>query len=447
MRLFVPELQIGDLDGFTPETDIFGRKEIADGLSHLVATVTDPMVVAIDAQWGAGKTVFLKQWAGELRKAGFPVIYFDAFKSDYLEDPFAAIAAEILELVAERKMAATPAGKRFRAKALDASKIILRTTLRAGVKIATMNALDTEHLEEVGKVLGKELSDLEDRYLGEVITKQKENKATIEAFRDALSGLPALLAIAEGQARPLILIIDELDRCRPNFALSLLERMKHFFSVTNVHFVLSAHLDQLRNSVSAAYGANIDSQTYLQKFIHLTVSLRETGRHEHELTPRRFIAYLVRALEIPGNSEHYVRLILHVAEAQNLSLRTLERIMGNLALALATIPPRHFAPPPIIAGLCILKVTRPAAYERALRNSLGWTEASLALELDVEGEEAKRKVEWLLKWWRFVTDPLMSVEDVDQMAQSLFQYNIGSRFDILQLVANRFLEGLKPFAS
>ena len=44
------------------------------------------MVIAVDADWGAGKTVFLKMWAGELRKAGIPVVYFDAFANDYVDD-------------------------------------------------------------------------------------------------------------------------------------------------------------------------------------------------------------------------------------------------------------------------------------------------------------------------------------------------------------------------
>ena len=70
MRLFLPPLQIGDEDGFTPEKDLFGRKVIGDGLTNLVISIDQPLVLALDAQWGSGKTTFLKMWAGELRKSG-----------------------------------------------------------------------------------------------------------------------------------------------------------------------------------------------------------------------------------------------------------------------------------------------------------------------------------------------------------------------------------------
>jgi predicted KAP-like P-loop ATPase len=90
MRLFPPPLEIGDEEGFTKEKDIFGRSGIGRGLTNIISRVTDPLVIAVDNEWGTGKTTFLKMWAGELRKLGVPVIYFDAFQHDYVEDAFTA---------------------------------------------------------------------------------------------------------------------------------------------------------------------------------------------------------------------------------------------------------------------------------------------------------------------------------------------------------------------
>ncbi len=64
MHIFPRALQIGDTEGFTVEKDIFGRQELGSGLTNLVGSVADPMVIAIDGQWGTGKTTFLKMWAG-----------------------------------------------------------------------------------------------------------------------------------------------------------------------------------------------------------------------------------------------------------------------------------------------------------------------------------------------------------------------------------------------
>jgi hypothetical protein len=96
MKIFDIEPTIGDLDGFKPELDIFNRASIGEGLTHLVTSVCQPLVIALDADWGSGKTVFLKMWAGELRKLGIPVIYFDAYASDYVDDAFLALAGEVM---------------------------------------------------------------------------------------------------------------------------------------------------------------------------------------------------------------------------------------------------------------------------------------------------------------------------------------------------------------
>jgi predicted KAP-like P-loop ATPase len=265
MHIFVPALEVGDTEGFTLEKDIFGRASLGLGMTNLLSSISDPVVLALDGQWGSGKTTFLKMWAGELRKAGFPVVYLDAFRNDYEDDPFMAVAGEIIALADAQRKADTAAAKVFIRKAIGAGKVILRSGLKLGVKAATLGALDTADLEGVASDWAKEASELEDKYLGELLTKHGEQKKAIQAFQDALADLPGLLSpnTPEGSdSKPLVIIIDELDRCRPVFALQVLERIKHFFSAPKVHFVLGAHLGQLSNSVKAAYGADIDSHLY-----------------------------------------------------------------------------------------------------------------------------------------------------------------------------------------
>jgi predicted KAP-like P-loop ATPase len=260
MRIFPAALEIDPLEGFDPQKDIFKRSELGRGLTNIVSSVSDPLVVALDGQWGSGKTTFLKMWAGELRKVGIPVIYFDAFANDYAEDAFTAIAGEIIGLVEEARKAATSAGKKFLKNAVGASRIVLRSGLKLGVKAATMGAVDTADFSRLGSDIASEASKLTDEYIGTLLTSQTKNKQTISAFHQALTDLPAILTVPQGDTRPLIFIIDELDRCRPLFALQILERIKHFFAVPNVHFILGVNLFQLQNSVRLAYGQGIDGQ-------------------------------------------------------------------------------------------------------------------------------------------------------------------------------------------
>src|SRR5262245_24727406 len=166
-------------------------------------------------------------WAGELRKAGFGVVYFDAFENDYAEDAFTAIASELISLAQEKRKENDPAAKAFLEKAVGAGKVVLRSALKVGVKLATVGALNTADLEAVADDIAKEASEQTDKYLGELLTKQREQKQAIQSFREALAELPALLtstpqaptsstaansnsaAAAPQSPKPLIIIVDE----------------------------------------------------------------------------------------------------------------------------------------------------------------------------------------------------------------------------------------------
>ena len=81
----------------------------------------------------------------------------------------------------------------------------------------------------------------------------------------------ALLEIASES--PIVIFVDELDRCRPDFAISMMESIKHIFDVENVRFVLVTNSDQLRASINHCYGAAIEAQRYLDKFIGFSFAL------------------------------------------------------------------------------------------------------------------------------------------------------------------------------
>jgi hypothetical protein len=92
------------------------------------------------------------------------------------------------------------------------------------------------------------------------------------AFRQALVDLTE--PDSEGTpTQKLVIVVDELDRCRPDYALNLLEVIKHFFNVENVHFVLGVNLTELENSVRARYGAGVNASKYLQKFYNVRMPL------------------------------------------------------------------------------------------------------------------------------------------------------------------------------
>ncbi len=56
MKLYVPEPEIGEDSGFSPQVDIFQRKDFGERLANLVLSCGEGMVMALDAQWGEGKS-------------------------------------------------------------------------------------------------------------------------------------------------------------------------------------------------------------------------------------------------------------------------------------------------------------------------------------------------------------------------------------------------------
>ena len=100
IRIQPPEIPIPDDDPFA--NDLLDRKKQVDILTRVVQTIEGPCAIAVDAPWGAGKTTFLKMWAQQLRRQGFPIVEFNAWETDYSGDPFVALASEITKNIDEK---------------------------------------------------------------------------------------------------------------------------------------------------------------------------------------------------------------------------------------------------------------------------------------------------------------------------------------------------------
>lgn len=309
MHIFPPQIKIGDEEGFSDEKDIFELKEFGQGLMHLNERVEDPLVIALDGPWGSGKTTFMKMWLGHLRQNGFPVIYFDAFANDHIDDAFSAIAGEVVALAEELT---DDKKKAFMENAKSVFIVLLRSSAKIGVKALTAGLLDKEAFESLGSISGDlaiETSEITDSFLQAQLENHVKDREVFKEFRTALENIATELAkksiekitpledsgepVQPTPNRPLIFVIDELDRCKPPFALALLERIKHFFSVPKVNFVLVTNLDQLKNSVMYSYGnKDEEARMYLQKFYHVAISLPEKKQSRDQSHIDGFLSYV-----------------------------------------------------------------------------------------------------------------------------------------------------------
>ena len=365
MRWSPKRPEIGERAGFEG-TELFGYGQFGNHLATLIGALDDNPVLVLDGPWGSGKTTFARQLAGVLREQGHAVAHFDAFAADHHKDPFLALAEEIHCLAA--------------ALGHKDNKILeqFATSAAAVGKGLVLVAMDTT-LPGLGRLaeLAKEAWCKEAPSLIKTwISKAADRRGALDEFRKRLQELAECLAPARtedeqgspARARPetrvqprLVFIVDELDRCRPSFALALLERIKHVFGVQGVTFLLVANLEELGKSVCKVYGG-VDATRYLEKFYEIVVRLpesREAGRHKH----RTYVNYLSKELGVtfPTYDLTPTSSLTHLAdlaEKENLSLRTLEHMM-RLVLVLAPD-----ASPEVAILLAFVRVERPELFER-----------------------------------------------------------------------------------
>lgn len=446
MRIMPPPLNIGEREGFTEANDIFGRSSFGQGLTSLVQNIDDPLVILLDAPWGAGKSTFLKMWAGDLRNAGHPVIYFDAFAHDHIDNAFLAIAGEVVGVAQSQKDIDKTKVDKFLNVAAKAGGIVLRSAAQIGVRLATLGAINATELSddvaEVAKeVAGDAANEVDDIVKG-LLAKQAEEKATLEQFRISLRELATSLRGSDSSEkspdRPLVFIVDELDRCRPPFALDLLESIKHLFSVENIHFVLSANHEQLEASVRYSYGSEIRASDYLQKFYTLAVSFPEPDE-DHRKVRRRYIAHLVsghaRMLAKDRQGELAKKMLEEVADARRLSLREIEKILSIMNFSFAMTPDNHMKLAPIICGLCVMKVCEPRSYRRAKDGTLTMDDVENSIRFSRWAKRNGDSAEWSKKWWVLsVERPLPSGTNWDEMLGGLYRFNIHNANDILPVM-------------
>lgn len=403
MKIKPKQLDFGDDPGFGKH-DLFRRKDFADRLTNLVKNIEDPTIFLLDAQWGAGKTTFLNQWKGELRTAGIPVIKFDAFERDYQEDPFISLSAEIV--AAAKKMGTWRDLRiKFVDRASSLGKVFLSIAAQTAVSKASLGFLSRADVKDLGKALAEEFSPK----LKERLEAAEANAELLSSFHEALEKLAKGMSLKSSEERklPLVLIVDELDRCRPSFAVELIEKIKHVFSVRGVHFVLSAHLPQLAKIFQHSHGLGEEEQAliYLEKFYDVRIRF-PTPPSSSETDTKLYIQYLWNELKLP--TENPVTQIQDVLECafqnRDVSLRTIEKIMTNIALYYAELPPNGGENIVFVSGVCCIRHLDIALYDKIASSNITLDDINGFFDFDTWSQEGFSPI--VGDWWRLLFDRL-----------------------------------------
>lgn len=253
--------------------DSIGRGEFVRQFVKMLNAIEDNCTIALEGNWGSGKTFFVKQvkmvldahnpnyqpvngfLTEERRKAikekcsEFNAedgstelkpqlcVYYDAWQNDNDEDPILSLVYSIVKEI----------GSDFLFK-----------------KNSTLNIFS----ELINLVCNKDISKLKKALKGEnALDLIKETKDEAEKVSEFLQSL--LPEVGER----LIVFVDELDRCKPSYAVKLLERIKHYFLDEEITFVFSVNINELQHTIKKHYGSDFDATRYLDRFFDLRATL------------------------------------------------------------------------------------------------------------------------------------------------------------------------------
>ena len=295
----------------------------------MLRSIEGPCVLAVDGAWGVEKTTFLNILSAHLRSHDFRVVEFNAWETDFADDPFLALSQELTAGLRDN----APASLQGRLEEVkNAAKEVLRRALPGTIRVATAGILDVAPFveKETGQALAAYAQSKLDNYL--------EARKSLLAFKTLLEELAAELARVNNDL-PLVVVIDELDRCRPSYAVELLETAKHLFTVDHVAFVLALNRLELAHSICAVYGSGFDADGYLRRFFDVYFPLPDSKRGpfiEATLLKTGIKDYFQSRSEY-RSYENVRDWLVDFFDAFDISLRSIAQAIHHLGLVLASL--------------------------------------------------------------------------------------------------------------
>lgn len=336
------------------ERDEFNRKPIAEKIITLLESDIDVSPLLIDGDWGTGKSEFCQKLINLMDKEKnlmdkekYYLVYVDAFKTDYMEEPLLALLAEIIKtcILEGKTEEQNKEHKEKIKKIVSAAKFGIKSVLKFGVNLLLSQNIGNapEKYKEAVEGVIKELSEKTIEVSTEALLKEQvEAEKNIKALQDCLKEI--------AKDRSIIIFIDELDRCRPDYAIDMLEIIKHVFEIDKIKIVLVANMKVIRLAVDHRYGHGVNSYSYLDKFIKFRITLPNSSKSIVEFSDDKnnsftYLEHLVSNSSLlkgeyhndstKGNNTNYLlnrELILSLVTRNNVSLRDVEKIIRNFEI-------------------------------------------------------------------------------------------------------------------
>ncbi|MFK5893862.1 MAG: KAP family NTPase [Pseudomonadota bacterium] len=331
--------------------DEYQRQPIAEKIIRLLASDAKVSPMVIDGGWGTGKTEFCHKLIRLIEdgESEFKAVYVDAFSADHADEPLMTLLAAILKLLPE---ADRPS---LIQKALPAVRFGIKTTLKAGVSWAfKQDAADIA--DEFDKDIQKVSDAAINHAVEALLIDHVEAEKSIMTLKNALKEL--------AKEAPIVIFVDELDRCRPNFSLSMLESIKHVFDVEGVQFILVTNTKHLLSSINHCYGISMeDAHRYLDKFTGFSFILPQTFKAANYKSVHASVLHaeeLIKSSKLLADSglpkDYVTEFLTNLVKVNALSLREVETFIRYIEIYHALVSDDKKFPKNIILGYALLRI-------------------------------------------------------------------------------------------
>lgn len=323
--------------------DILGRRPSIEALTRVIVDEDGPAVISVNGGFGSGKSAFLKMLAADLRlQDRVDVQEFNAWQQSHTADPLVDIVSALAH------------GRDDREPLLELVRKFGRRVV-IGVAAPTVGALSGGMID-LTALEGAQQDAAADPFSIWASTEQH-----VAEFRDGLRAFVEKGRGADTGPIKLVVIVDELDRCRPDYAIDLLNVVRHLFAVSGVVIVLGVNRVELEHRVVEVFGPETAADVYLRRFVDLSVRLRSPDDVQmsnfvsHQLqsagtTNSTFVSALQQALEM-------------LARMTGTSARDVQQLARTVAPSSPAQPSMRGVTEVAIVTLMVLRHVAPSVYE------------------------------------------------------------------------------------
>jgi hypothetical protein len=234
--------------------DMLGREPFVSLLENIIVQKTkahEGFSFAIDGKWGCGKSWILKELEQKLELKNYLVIHYNCWENEYYEEPLVAILSVIIDKLNQLQENIPDKNKKDRIQiALKFFAEVISTILTNKFGIGF-----NDFLESGKKAIAADNAPA----ISKDFDKNQSLKDALAAVRENLLQLTNVLSESKDVFENVIIVVDELDRCLPEYAIKVMQRLHHIcFDTTSDKYMFiqlaAINKSELLGSIAKTFG-------------------------------------------------------------------------------------------------------------------------------------------------------------------------------------------------